>query len=340
MVSTNSSEIPNSSSGAGGEGAVGDDIFSLGSNLTNPATTTYAFTAANGTFLPSTVTDPNGHVTTYTYTQSYGGEVASVTDALNHKTSYTYNSLNEILTVTDPLGILETNTFDSDGNLTKKVLTADSACSTNCTLTATNTVCESATCTVGANHYLMGQTESATDPDGHVTSYTYDSYGDVATTTTNPSSGVTDTTQDVYDADGEQLCQASPNAVAASVACPAAGNPRVADTTTSVFNSDGQVTSSTDADGNVTAYTYDGDGNQLTVTDPLGNVTQTVYDKDNRVSSVTDGYGARLGHDHDQHLRHPGRQLPVGPHRHPLLHAERPMAWATRRPATTTPSIS
>ena len=33
-----------------------------------------------------------------------------------------------------------------------------------------------------------------TDPAGHVTNYTYDSYGDVATTPSNPSSGVTDVT--------------------------------------------------------------------------------------------------------------------------------------------------
>jgi RHS repeat-associated protein len=288
VVSTNTNEMLNSSDG---EGDPSQDSFTVGSNLPNPSTTTYVFTAANDTFFPSSVTDPDGHATSYTYTQSYGGDVASVLDALSRKTSYTYNSLNEILTTTDPLGIVDTNTFDADGNLTKKTLAADSSCSTNCTLTATDTVCESATCTVGSNKYLMGQTESVTDADGHVTSYTYDSYGDVATTTTNPSSGVTDTTQDVYDAAGELVCEASPNAVAAGVACPAAGGSRVANTTTSVFNADGEVTSSTDPDGNVTSYTYDGDGNQLTITDGLGNVTATVYDKDSRVSSVTDGYG-------------------------------------------------
>jgi RHS repeat-associated protein len=286
VVSTDTSEIPNSSDG---EGAVSQEALSVGSNLANPATTTSVFLSL--TYLPTSVTDPNGHVTNYTYTQSMGGDVASMTDALSRKTAYTYNSFNEVLTTTDPLGIVETNTFDADGNLTKKTLAADSACSTNCTLTATDTVCESTTCAVGSNKYLMGQTESATDPDGHVTNYTYDSYGDVATTTTNPSSGVTDTTQDVYDAAGEQVCQASPNAVAAGVACPAAGGSRVADTTTSVYNADGQMTSTTDPDGNVTAYTYDGDGNKLTVTDGLGDVTTTVYDKDSRVSSVTDGSG-------------------------------------------------
>ncbi len=272
------------------EGAVpAQNVSTVGSNLSSGGdSTTYDFTS--GTWDPTSVVDANNHTTTYTYNSN--NEVASSTDPLSHKTSYTYNSFGEVLTTTDPLGIVETNTFDADGNLTKKVLTADSSCSSNCTLTATDTVCESTTCTVGSNKYLEGETESATDPDGHVTNYTYDSYGDVATTTTNPSSGVTDTTQDVYNADGEKVCEASPNAVAAGTNCPAAGSPRVAGTTTWVYNSDGQLTSTTDADGNTTSYTYDGDGDQSGVTDGLGNVTKTTYDKDDRVSTVTDGSGS------------------------------------------------
>lgn len=252
--------------------------------------TTYTFNP-NGTSggQPLTVTDPDNHTTTYTYGSTFNP--TSITDPMNQKSSFTWNSFGEVLTAKDPLGILDTNTYDSYGNLTKRVLTADSTCTSNCTQTTTYTVCESATCTVGSNHYLLGETESMTDAKGDVTNYTYDSYGDVATTTTNPSTGVTNTTQDVFDADGDQVCQASPDAFAASTKCPAAGQPRVSGTTTSVYNSDGQLSSTTDADGNTTSYAYDGDGNQTTVTDGLGNVTKTGYDLDDRTTAATEGYG-------------------------------------------------
>ena len=56
-----------------------------------------------------------------------------------------------------------------------------------------------------------------TDPDGDVTSYTYDSFGDVASSSLSPANGVTDTTTYAYDADSERTCQASPDATAAGV---------------------------------------------------------------------------------------------------------------------------
>ncbi|MGA2037590.1 MAG: IPT/TIG domain-containing protein, partial [Acidimicrobiales bacterium] len=102
---------------------------------------------------------------------------------------------------------------------------------------------------------------------------------------------MTDTTKAVYDVDGREVCEASPNATAAGVSCPAAGQPRVADTTTWVYDADGQVTTETDPDNNTTSYLYDADGNQTRVTDALGKVTKTTYDPDDRVITTTSGYG-------------------------------------------------
>jgi RHS repeat-associated protein len=102
---------------------------------------------------------------------------------------------------------------------------------------------------------------------------------------------LTDTTSDSYNVLGERYCEVSPNANAASVVCPVFGASRVAGTSTWSYDADGNVTSTTDGDGNTTSHNYDADSNQTQVTDPLGNVTNTAYDADDRQSAVTQGYG-------------------------------------------------
>ncbi len=121
---------------------------------------------------------------------------------------------------------------------------------------------------------------TATAPAGSV--------GTVDVTVTAP---VTSTTSDAYNVLGERYCEVSPSANAAGVTCPAFGGSRVADTSTWSYDSDGNVSSTVDADANTTSYLYDADSNQTQVTDPLGNVTKTAYDADDRTSSATSGYG-------------------------------------------------
>jgi RHS repeat-associated protein len=139
-----------------------------------------------------------------------------------------------------------------------------------------------------------GDVTEVTDPAGHVTDYTYDSFGDTASTTTHPSSGVSDTTDGVYDVLGRKVCEASPNATASSVTCPSAGSSRVSDTTTYSYNADGELTSETNARGKTTSYDYDADGNQTSVTDAESRVTENDFDADDRPTSVTTGYGSSV----------------------------------------------
>jgi len=115
--------------------------------------------------------------------------------------------------------------------------------------------------------------------------------GSAGTTDVTVTATGVDSAQDVYDADGELVCEASPVATAAGLACPAPGGTRVAGTTTLAYNGDGQVTSLTDPVGNSTSTTYDGDGNVTQVSDPLSEVTKTAYDPDDRRATVTSGYG-------------------------------------------------
>jgi YD repeat-containing protein len=61
----------------------------------------------------STITDPLGHTTTFTY--NTGGSVIDVAAPMSTTTSYTYDSAERLMTVTDPLGVTTTNAYDSDG---------------------------------------------------------------------------------------------------------------------------------------------------------------------------------------------------------------------------------
>ncbi len=244
------------------------------SGTPNAGTWTYEYD--RNTFGVTSVTDPDNHTTTSTYDSA--GNLLSTTDALYHTTTYTYNSFNEPLTVTDPAGIATSYTYDGNGNLLSKTVTGIGGSPT-------------ATTMYSYTDGHAGDVTEVSDPAGHVTDYTYDSQGDIATATTHPAGGTNDTTVYVYDQLGRKVCEASPDASAAGVQCPAAGQPRVTGTTTWTYDADGDTTSKTNPLGKETDYGYDGDGNQTTVTDPAGNITKTSYDADSRKATVTAGYG-------------------------------------------------
>jgi RHS repeat-associated protein len=75
-------------------------------------------------------------------------------------------------------------------------------------------------------------------------------------------------------------------------------------TTTYAYNARDEETSMTDALGNVTHYGYDASGNLITVTDPMNNVTTYSYNGDNNLQSVTDPLHetTSYGYDLDQEL--------------------------------------
>ncbi len=124
----------------------------------------------------ATVTDPLGNVTSYTYDPA--GDTLTVTDGLMHTTTTTFDSLNDALTVTDPAGVVTTNTYDTYGDL---LTTSTPLLSGTGTVLATRTT----TYTYGSGTY-PGDITSVTDPLGHTTSYTYDSYGDKTAVTDPP----------------------------------------------------------------------------------------------------------------------------------------------------------
>ncbi len=163
----------------------------------------------------------------------------------------------------------------------------------------------------------LGQMTAETDPDGVTTGYTYDEAGRLAITTgpsvaTETGGGapviaraITSTgydtfgdvaeTQDpdgnvttyAYDADGRQVSETRPPYT------PPGASSAINGTSTTQYNSLGEVTAQTDPDGNTTQYSYDQLGDQTGQTDPDGGVTTTAYDADGEQLSQTGPTGAQ-----------------------------------------------
>jgi RHS repeat-associated protein len=165
-------------------GNVEQDTYAYGilTSVTKAAGTapaaTWTYQRDPATLMPTTVIDPNGHITTST--DDSNGNLLSVQDARGHTATTTYNSFNEPLVVTDRMGITTTSTYDADGNIQTKAVQGIGGSPTETTYY-----------TYDDGH--AGDLTQVKDPDGHITAYTYDSYGDVVSTTTYPGNSTTAT---------------------------------------------------------------------------------------------------------------------------------------------------
>ncbi len=236
---------------------------------------------------------------------------ASATDD-TFLTTFTYNSLGERTsetgpdvpgaedgqTISDTYTTSTTEAFDSSGNQSG---------TTPPGLVASETASGGAV--TSYTYYSDGDVNKVTNPDGETTAYTYDGVGRVLSKTVTSTSfphGLTTTY--AYDALGEPVTETDP-----LVTDTVTGDPHtpqtttvydadgdvtsqtVADTTggdasrtvTSTYNSDDQLTSTTDPAGNKTSYTYDAFGNLASQTDPAGNVTDYAYNPNGQLLTTT-----------------------------------------------------
>jgi YD repeat-containing protein len=259
-----------------------------------------------------------------------------------YTTQYTYDAHQNLTQVQSPGGDLTKLAYDSFGNLTQKTVYLDS---TNLTDPSKQEVTQYFYDAFGNNVKTIdaqGNTTLSTydhfgnrltqvDGNGGVTTNTYDAENRLVSTT----DALGNTTLNFYDAVGNRIAvqDAAGHTVTylydsdnlliqtidpSAVASQAATRSRV---TNYAYDVMGNRTSTTDADGNTTTYTYDalnrlltlttprvtnaagntvnyntsyaydGVGNRISVIDNNGNRTDTVYNSNNLLRQVTDASG-------------------------------------------------
>ena len=224
-----------------------------------PQAATYTKSYQTGTDLLTSVTDPLGRVTSYTYDAA--GDTTSITRLSGTPnavtTRFTYDpTYNQVTTVTDPLGLVTNFLHDSKGNL----------------ISIVDPMGKATTFTVDP----FGRIQAMTDPANETTTFAYSSvnYGPLPTSLTDP---LNRKTAFSYDSAGRMLSMTSP----------------MNHLTQYAYNPLNEITSITDAMNGVTSFTYDEDGNLLTVTDPQNtqNPTTYTYNSMNEVATRKDPLG-------------------------------------------------
>ena len=267
-----------------------------GYGTSSPSTTTYSYDPSSlGT---TSTTNPDGDTSTATYDAD--GNVLTSTNALGNTTTYSYNFLDEQTckalpeaaspcadlspptdisgggTISPPSAVppayVTFTQYDTDGNKLWSTTGVYPPGSSTASYSKTSYDLYN-----GESVTLEGTTDSCTttapstslpcatiSPDRAVTQLTYDSHGDLTSSSTpdgNSGGEVAKTTYS-YDTDGEETSSVSPDGN-----LPAANSGNF--TTSKSYNADGEVTSVTVGGGSgatvvprTTTYAYDADGNR------------------------------------------------------------------------------
>ncbi len=235
-------------------------------SMTTPAGNASGANAAN--YTTNHAYSPAGQLTSETgppvAVSSYTSPTATST---RPQTAYGYDTFGDQTQAVDPDGNVTTTAYDGDGRQTSVAQAAYTPPGTSSALTATTAYA----------YDEDGNLVSETDPEGNLTSATYDALGDV-TSVTNPQlpgqSGPGTWTYS-YDADGERLSATDP----------------LGNTTRQTYDYFGNVATSTDPTSNTTKYGYDYLGDQTMADTPDGSVTTSTYDHLGELASVTGGAG-------------------------------------------------
>jgi RHS repeat-associated protein len=225
----------------------------------------------------TSVTDPLGHATTFTYDGAWN--LTTATDALGHATTFSYNSAGQVLTVTDPLshqtsfgyyaGDLVSQT-DPLGRTTSAFIDAAGrpAALTNPLGQMTRYV-----------YNPKDQVTTVTDALGGQTTLTYDPNGSLSTLT-DAKGGTTTYT---YDAMDRTATRVDPLLRGESF----------------IYDANGNLQQVTDRKGQVTTYAYDTLDRLKTVTHADTSTTTSTYDAGDRLLSVVDSAAGTIARGYD-----------------------------------------
>jgi len=249
-----------------------------------------------------TVVDPRGNtLVTNTY-DANRRVVTAQKDAKLGQTVYVYDEVNRKTTVTQPLGRVTVDHYDTFRRLTKQ---------TDALGNSTSYAYDDAT----------GNRISATDKNGKTTTYAYDALGNVigktdplGTTTSityddknNPTTRLDElgnTTRFEYDAKGNLNKTTDAAGGVSSITYNTRGQPLTVtdpllNTSQMTYDPQGNLITVTDALSKVTTFTFDGVGRRLTTKDALNRTTTVVYDNNDNILSVTDPASKRVSSTYD-----------------------------------------
>lgn len=278
-------------------------IDGLGSSDINAGAgkkTTYSYDGRDRLTL---VRAPEGGTTGYAYSPDFNDNILTLTQTPKpgsplaaQTTTYTYEPVyNKPTSSTDPLGLVASMSYDGNGNLISSV--ADPG----------NSPHFNARSTFSYNN--IGQIVRATDPLGVVTQYAYDIFGNQTSTVRDAGPGrLNQTTSFVYSPQGDQVSITDPRGNATSNTFDAAR--RLTSTTAPnglksalSYDANNQLTQTQQfANGGLlrtTSATYTLTGKRATTTDANNNITSFSYDSADRLSFSIDATGrtTRYGYD-------------------------------------------
>lgn len=249
------------------------------SGTSNAVTSTATFAGPFGQM--SSVTDPLGHSSSFSYDQF--GNLTTATDALGHQTTFGYNgdgrpasatdALNntiqfsyfgaDLASVTDPLGNTSTQSADAIGRV---IATADALGNTT-----------------KYQYNNLNLLTEITDAHGNNTAFSYDANGNLLSLT----DGLSHTTSYTYDNMDRALTRTDPLLRQESYS----------------FDLNGNLASTTDRKGQMTTFSYDGlnrlkfVGFNTSVTGGSSSYESTIsytYDAGNRTTQAVDSVGGTI----------------------------------------------
>ena len=282
--------------------------------------------------VPTAPASADTNVTTR-FTYDLVGNLLTMTDANGHASTFTYDALNRLIRGEDAAQQVTKSAYDANGNLI--TLTKPRGFATTFSYDGANrlaTSTDALTQTLRFAYDANGNVATLTDPQGIVTRYAYNALDRLEALTQNerPGQPATSeqnvTTRFAYDLNGNLRFVHDPRGTFVTEHRYDLANRRIltldaeggetiyaydkvdnrisvtdanGHTTTVTFDGLNRRTRLTNAEGHHVDFTYDRLGNLLTLTDARGNASSYRYDGMNRVVTYTDAAGGVWGYTYD-----------------------------------------
>jgi len=226
--------------------------------------------------------DPNVNISSYQYDTHHN--ITNRIDAMDESWGYEYDSQYRLTAQTDPLERITEYEYDTEHHL----------------LLTTDPLDGETVRTYYTSGTHQGLLYTLTDPNGNITTYTYDSYGN-PDTVTSPGVGTVDYD---YNARGELVQKTDARGETTEYTYNNNGKLQTTEfpdgsiVSNSYWNN-GLLKTVTDARGETTAYTWTPTYKQLTITYPDGGVVSNYYDSRDWLVAVTDPKGNVVSNSYD-----------------------------------------